>query len=1260
MKQKRRKRKPKHILIQKIRNYNFLKDNIYWLVLSLMLLCASLITKHKDGSFALQKKIEVKLQSQITQAELAFDNWQNKLTDANFITTALALHTTQQIAENTTQLIFLYDSTIVFNELLYWNNQIVIPDRAIINNAKNKGLAKLVNGCYFYQKKQIANRWFIALLPIKWNYIITNQYLKNEFIEAPSIGDNFTINSKKTATNIFLKNGEFLYGIQPKAIINPVDENVITIVLRVASLICFLLFIHFIAVYINTNRGITIAGTYLLLVLLGIRLITYLFYSTIQLRQFNLFDPSIYGANFISKSLGDVLINVLLCLWIILFIKSKVGDSFDKLQPSSPWASRICTIAIASTLLLATYIAQGLLRSLVADSQISYDVNNFFSLDIYSVIGFFICCAITIAYYHFCYMALLIVKKICNNNLLNLFLAVAIIGLIVLTSRVGVQGFFIEFISLFWLLLFLFIVYKQLAIGNVNKAILSKTVFWLLFFSTTLTSIIFYENGNKDLANRKYFAEVISAKTNGINGAVLHTILTEMRPSVLAEKFYLFKQKQTGVILKDSLLNNNFSSYRNNYDTKMLVYDSSENLLFGDNGISYSAISSILNTQAIPTDIDQLYYVQNGFQKYSYLAKRIIIGSNNSVLGYIFLIITPKMLEQDELSPTLFSRVNMQNRLGTLYDYASYKSGKLIYSQNDYPFVSAIGEMKFYGNQFIQLKKGKYIELWYNAGGDRYTVVVKKNNTGYELISLLSFLFCSYMLFYGGIKFFTLLFQSKFKWRILKVRLRFNIKQQIQNTIVAFSVFSFLIIGILTILFFINRHEANSKLMLNSMSKIISNDLSTLVTKAEIDNSSFMPSQYDTATLVKAIHTFAKIHKQEVNLYNVDGNLKASSLPMPYLKGIISTKMNAQAYHHLHNLRQIQYFQNEQIGKLAYVSNYLAVLDGKGNPIAYVNMPYFTSQTRLKEEISSFLVTIIILNAFILLVAGIVALLITNRITSTFSIISNKMKQINLTKSNEIIQWHSNDEIGALVKEYNKMVTKLDASVATLAKKEREYAWQEMAKQIAHEIKNPLTPMKLSMQFLQKAIADDKPNIKALSTSVAATLVEQIDHLSTIAAGFSQFADIEKVNETQFDINEIFTSLKALYHNTENLSITWIYDDTAAYIFADKTHINRIFTNLILNGIQAVASHNMPTLIIKRIVQDDIVQIQITDNGVGVADHVKPNMFMPNFTTKSSGTGLGLSMCMRMVEQARGTIHYQTNSKGTTFIVRLPIVNSNS
>jgi two-component system nitrogen regulation sensor histidine kinase NtrY len=466
------------------------------------------------------------------------------------------------------------------------------------------------------------------------------------------------------------------------------------------------------------------------------------------------------------------------------------------------------------------------------------------------------------------------------------------------------------------------------------------------------------------------------------------------------------------------------------------------------------------------------------------------------------------------------------------------------------------------------------------------------------------------------------------------------------------------IIGIATISFFISRYNRNNSDKLSRTMKIMVNEMQKKIS----DHNTFddVVKVYDTIAnydLQKLVDEVSDIHGVDVNVYDIKGDLYVSSNANVYTKGVLSKKMDPEAFYHLHNMRQVQHAQEEKIGELSYLSIYSPVRDEEGRAYEYINIPYFTSQRELNQEISNFLVTIINLNAFIFLVAGLIALLITNRITSSFSVISDKMREVNLGKLNEAIVWNREDEIGELVKEYNKMVSKLEQSAAALAKSEREGAWREMARQVAHEIKNPLTPMKLSIQYLQKAINSNQPNVKELSGSVASTLVEQIDHLSKIAADFSQFANIGNTHVEVFDLHDIISSVRELYRPNPNVAVTWQPVYGKIMVSADRTQMNRLFTNLFANAVEACYNNESCKIEITEEILDENIRISLKDNGEGIPPEMQAHIFVPNFTTKSSGTGLGLAMVKGIIEQAKGKIWFETEqSKGTIFHVELPLV----
>jgi signal transduction histidine kinase len=522
---------------------------------------------------------------------------------------------------------------------------------------------------------------------------------------------------------------------------------------------------------------------------------------------------------------------------------------------------------------------------------------------------------------------------------------------------------------------------------------------------------------------------------------------------------------------------------------------------------------------------------------------------------------------------------------------------------------------------------------------------------------LFAYLFCSFLLiaiFFNLAHHF--LTERKIKAN-LKSLLQLNIRNQVHGTIILVSVFSFTVIAVTTILFFISRYHSNNREKLSRTIHVMENELRSSIDTMPLNK--YLSFNFDSITnnkLEVTINKISNIHAEYINLYDLYGNLKVSSLPLPYNKGILSEQMDPIAFYHLNKLKDVQFFQEQKIGSLEYLSNYVPVRDETGREYAYLNIPYFESQNKLQDEISNFLVTIINLNAFIFLVGGIIALFITNSITKSFSLISDQMKKINLETNNEEIVWNRKDEIGDLVQEYNKMVKKLDISAEMLARSEREGAWREMARQVAHEIKNPLTPMKLNLQYLQMAIDKNSPDVKNISLYVAQILLEQIEHLSQIASDFSQFAKIGNTRKQIFNINEMLENSITLYSTNNEIHIDADLYQNEILIEADKTQINRLFTNLLQNAVQSVPDYRKVKLDIKSESHDQKVLISIKDNGNGIRADMINKIFAPNFTTKTSGTGLGLAMCKGIVETLNGRIWFDTKEgEWTCFFVELPV-----
>ncbi|MBK8620975.1 MAG: GHKL domain-containing protein [Saprospiraceae bacterium] len=267
------------------------------------------------------------------------------------------------------------------------------------------------------------------------------------------------------------------------------------------------------------------------------------------------------------------------------------------------------------------------------------------------------------------------------------------------------------------------------------------------------------------------------------------------------------------------------------------------------------------------------------------------------------------------------------------------------------------------------------------------------------------------------------------------------------------------------------------------------------------------------------------------------------------------------------------------------------------------------------------------------------------------------MKKFTLGRSNEYLEWNSNDEIGTLITEYNNLNEALTRSAETLAKTERDMAWREMAKQVAHEIKNPLTPMKLSIQYLEKTAKEDPERAKDMIPRVSNTLIEQIDNLSQIAAEFSNFASMPQATNEKVALNDLVVAIHDLFRKRDDMDISLHTPIDDLVVFADKNHLVRILNNLVKNATQAIPDNRRGKIDISLFKENNKAVVRVSDNGAGIPESMREKVFAPNFTTKSSGTGLGLAISANMIESFNGKIYFESQENvGTQFFISIPLM----
>jgi two-component system nitrogen regulation sensor histidine kinase NtrY len=324
--------------------------------------------------------------------------------------------------------------------------------------------------------------------------------------------------------------------------------------------------------------------------------------------------------------------------------------------------------------------------------------------------------------------------------------------------------------------------------------------------------------------------------------------------------------------------------------------------------------------------------------------------------------------------------------------------------------------------------------------------------------------------------------------------------------------------------------------------------------------------------------------------------------------------------------------------------------------LAYLNLQYISKQDELENQISRFLLAIINIMVLMLAISTILAIVVSNRLTSPLKYIQESLNKVQFGSDNKAIEYEGTDEIGELVQEYNRKVAELQESATQLAKSERESAWREMAKQVAHEIKNPLTPMKLSIQHMKRSIQVKDEDSQIKLNRVTASLIEQIDALTKIANEFSNFAKMPKAVEEAVNLSTIVENAYAVFSESDEYQIelnNLVNDD--AIIWSDKTLCLRVFNNLIKNALQAIPSNEEGLIKLYLTDEGDHYLVEVRDNGVGISNEQAEKIFVPYFTTKSTGTGLGLAMSQQIIENMNGKISFKSVvNKETSFFVSLP------
>jgi two-component system, NtrC family, nitrogen regulation sensor histidine kinase NtrY len=1131
------------------------------------------------------------------------------------------------------------------SKLIYWSDNTFEVPHSLDSSLFKQPLIFLQNGWFLSRTIEAGNEKIVGLLRLRTDFNFENDIIKSGFEKSFGVTEKTGFTTDKTITefHVYDKSGEYLFSL----VFPEVREKTIFIMipfgLWVGVFILILILSTEIVKYlVNRNKG-KVAVVLSFLFFTAIYFFILLTRKPSILFQTDLFSPYRFSLNGFIPTLGHLLLlGVLVAVFSIILYNFLLTKERRACDPIKDYLY-LTIVFVVSALYISIY--QYVFSQLILTSNINFETYKALELNLYSVVGFISMVLLLLP-------ALVILKTL--RNLMSFTRPVIILS--VLTSLIIPFIFFMHDrgsllpLILFYIILILCIQFTN----NRNIGLFNTTVVFSLVLGLYSLYFITLLSDKKIAENMKIMAVSYSSE----NDPEAEQLLLDLWPSLSTDTVltrimkaeYFNKSDYDNV--SEYLHQTYFTGYLGNFNFNIVICRNDQFInVDSDDDTDKNCFSFFderirMNGQKL-TGTD-FYFINNQGGR-SYYLGRLFFRSDSGITNGLFIdLYNDVNVFQPGYSELLLDK-NYHNFSGLKdYSLAKYINGEIVIRTGDFPYKKSDEEYVGENSEYRIYSEEGYKHVLYTNGNA--TVIISKPllTLGDVLISF-AYLF-AFILLVSNI------FVMLLKHKEVKGISLLSFRQKLQLTFIGILLFSFILIGIVVAFLSINqfhtKHQENIKEKLNSI-------------YLELDNKLAMEEQLNAAkrgngysSLNDLLIGLSNVFNTDINLYDLNGFLIATSRPEIFYNDLTSRRMNNLALINLKDLTKAEYFQTENIGSLEYISAYVPFFNSENRLLAYVNIPYFRMQSLLAKEISNMIVAVINFTLLLIVITMSLAVFISGMLTSPFKMLNEGLASVGVGKKSEHLQYNGNDEIGELVKQYNRMVDEIEISSEKLTNSEREYAWREMARQIAHEIKNPLTPMKLNVQQLFKSWNDNIPGFDKAIERFTHNQIEYIDNLSSIATAFSNFAKMPSVKPAEVNLpDQVKTSLE-LFKNTDNVifKVRWPREKKVI-VYADKEQLNGVFSNLIKNGIQSVPPEREGVIGIDFQIVGDKVVLSFSDNGTGIPEELQNKLFTPNFTTKSSGMGLGLSIVKKYIESANGKIWFESVAdEGSIFYIELPLM----
>jgi len=1115
------------------------------------------------------------------------------------------------------------------DSLVFWNNsQIPLkPDVSLFQ--KEEGLVKLAHGYYLFFKEVNEGKTALALCLVKPLYELQNNYLKNDFRVWTGIPGGVRIDTTNASEYTVKLDDQNLFSIKGNETEyhSPWAADTAFVLFVAGFLVLLTALLFFIRQ--AATPGALYLGSAIIIVLRGLMmLLNYpaFFYRT------SFYDLQLFGnaESFVNSYLGDILLNSVTFLFLASALHVYRGNFTKR-------AARFTYSFLVIVLIFLVYNQFNQTAiSLINNSTLSFDFLSIFNIKFQAFVGLTSLAIYSLALFILVNHTLSFFNSAGFANGVRFFILYFCLCVLqqVYTQRSGL-------FENYWLLVYAFILFSLSRLSGFKIAlalglqILIMSVVTSKFFNTYIE-----KNQQQDLG---ILAIKLSEKQDAILESEFAGIPGKMADDVPLNNMLNFladiptAEKEASLLLKQKY----FGGYFNRYSIQFSLFDKNCSPLlevkdprlvnegFFEDQIRYNSDS---------TYTDGLFFVKNYKTNVQYIGKIKLKDKR------LYVLMEPKQFEELGSFPDLLldqSQQKPEKLKG--FGHAVYRAQQITsrYGDFNYPF-------SFQDSSTLAKSEQGFIHQYYNPDENTNVVISQKARNWNYFFTFNSYLLLFFSLVtYVCYLFYSAVFTDHFSSPTLTRR--------IQTIIVVLLLLAMSAVGITSGNLVSRQFRKNNKKQLEEKTQIIINELTGQFETEQF----FDPSQKELINL--KLKEYSRLLNTPISLFYKSGELFNTSEPKLYDLGLAASLVNPKAFWKLNHNQSSSESVTDKAGTLEYLSLYTPLFDAKKNLAGFINLPYFARQSDLVNELSGIISALINVYVILFVISILAGLILSGFITQPLRLIKQQLSNVTLGRQNEKITWQSDDEIGKLVSEYNQMLVKLENSANLLAQSERESAWREMAKQVAHEIKNPLTPMKLNLQYLQHLMKNNPDDFREKFEKASAGIIEQIDSLANIANEFSNFAKLPGAQLEVINLGEVIASSVLIFENQKNISIRNTISGNEIHIKGDRDQCLRVFNNILKNAVQALEDVPHPRIDIAVEKNDTMVTVSIKDNGCGIDEELKSKIFTPNFTTKTTGSGLGLAMVKNIMLGFGGNITFTSEKDmGTTFFLEFVLADKST